>query len=252
MQYPPFTKCCFGIWTDSSFRKESTAAPVLPFTSKTAKENAVVIEKEGVVSAVPEELFVPGTVFYLKRNADTQAGLGGQFFTLWKRHPGEHFQRIVLSNNLISDHKCDSHYYALRDVLKGLPGPTDEGIFRWMKTYCFMISSVLQQTNHTNYLLQNCTSLVKTLYVCMKHLYKEFVCSIVFSFITPLVLCNIWIKVVFGFLYSLGISFNRCLGENNCDFYLLSSTFFYFLIKSFVDFLVYQFPLFSCSPVFEL
>lgn len=116
--------------SDSSFRKESTAAPVLPFTPETAKENAVVIEKEGVVSAVPEELFVPGTVFYLKRNADTQAGIGGEFFTLWKRHPGEHFQRIVLSNNLISDHKCDSHYYALRDVLKGLPGPTDEGIFR--------------------------------------------------------------------------------------------------------------------------
>lgn len=77
-----------------------------------------------------EELFVPGTVFYLKRNADTQAGISREFFTLWKRHPGEHFQRIVLSSNVISDHKCDTHYFALRDVLKGLPEPDDEGISR--------------------------------------------------------------------------------------------------------------------------
>ncbi|KAL4596404.1 hypothetical protein ACB092_12G162200 [Castanea dentata] len=116
--------------SESSFTKESTTATVLPITSNTAKENAVVIEKEGAVSAVPEELFVPGTIFYLKRNTDTQAGIGGEYFTLLKRHPGEHFQRIVLSNNLISNHKCDSHLYALRDVLKGFPGPEDEGIFR--------------------------------------------------------------------------------------------------------------------------
>ena len=79
---------------------------------------------------MPEELFVPGTLFYLKRNTDTQAGIRGEYFTPLKRHPGEHFQRIVLSNNLISNHKCDSHLYALRDVLKGFPGPEDEGIFR--------------------------------------------------------------------------------------------------------------------------
>ncbi|KAI3776330.1 hypothetical protein L1987_46106 [Smallanthus sonchifolius] len=40
-------------------------------------------------------------------------------FTFWKRHTGEHFQRILLSNNLIADYKCDSHYYAVRDVHKG-------------------------------------------------------------------------------------------------------------------------------------
>ncbi|KAK9993494.1 hypothetical protein SO802_023197 [Lithocarpus litseifolius] len=116
--------------SESSFTKESITATVLPFTSNTAKENAVVIEKEGAVSAVPVELFVPGTLFYLKRNTDTEAGIGGEYFTLLKRYPGEHFQRIVLSNNLISNHKCDSHLYALRDVLKGCPGPKDEGIFR--------------------------------------------------------------------------------------------------------------------------
>jgi hypothetical protein len=126
------TKFCFNVCTDGSFRRESPAAPVLPSTSKTAEENAFVIEKEGANPMLSEELFVPGTVFYLKRNADTQAGAGisREFFTLWKRHPGEHFQRIVLSSNVISDHKCDTHYYALRDVLKGLPEPDDEGISR--------------------------------------------------------------------------------------------------------------------------
>jgi hypothetical protein len=53
-----------------------------------------------------------------------------ELFTLWKRHPGEHFERIVLPGNIISDHKCDSHYYALRDVLKGLPGTNNESIFK--------------------------------------------------------------------------------------------------------------------------
>ncbi|KAK9684926.1 hypothetical protein RND81_10G243200 [Saponaria officinalis] len=81
-----------------------------------------------------EELFVPGAVYYLKRNVETQTTIsdetkGKEYFTLWKRQPGQHFQRILLSSNVISDHKCDSHYYALRDVLKGLPGFSDEGIF---------------------------------------------------------------------------------------------------------------------------
>lgn len=84
------------------------------------------IEMEGTTSTVSEELFVPGTVFYLKMNADTQADISSEFFTLWKRHPDEHFQRIVLSSNLISDHMCDSHCHALRDVLKGLPDPNNE------------------------------------------------------------------------------------------------------------------------------
>ena len=83
-------------------------------TSNTAKENAIVIEKEGAVSTVPEELFVPETLFYLKRNTDTQAGIGGEYFTLLKRHPGERFQRIVLLNNLISNHKYDSQFICFK------------------------------------------------------------------------------------------------------------------------------------------
>ncbi|EPS61543.1 hypothetical protein M569_13254, partial [Genlisea aurea] len=72
---------------------------------------------------VPEDLYVPGSVYYLKRNAEYVEGQQGkcvEYFTLLKRRPGEHFRRIILSSNLISDHKCDAHYYALRDVIKGL------------------------------------------------------------------------------------------------------------------------------------
>ncbi|XP_041009514.1 uncharacterized protein LOC121253584 [Juglans microcarpa x Juglans regia] len=114
--------------SDGSFIKESTAAPASTLTPNTM-ENDDAIEMKGATSTVSEELFVPGTVFYLKRNADTQAGISRPFFTLWKRHPDEHFQRIVLSSNLISDHMCDSHCHALRDVLKGLPDPNNETIF---------------------------------------------------------------------------------------------------------------------------
>ncbi|KAK4847961.1 hypothetical protein QYF36_007592 [Acer negundo] len=106
-------------------------SPVSTSTSRT--ENAGAPKKEEAASTVPEELFVPGTVYYLKRNVDTRSSSysgSTEFFTLWKRHPGEHFQRIVLSSNLFSDHKCDSHFYALRDVLKGFSGSNIEGIFR--------------------------------------------------------------------------------------------------------------------------
>ncbi|KAJ4822112.1 hypothetical protein Tsubulata_002836 [Turnera subulata] len=108
---------------------ESRTVPAV--TAKTKTENAVVLEKEPTATTVPE-LFIPGTVYYLKRNFDTDIGRdrGTEYFTLWRRQPGEHFQRIVLSSNIISDHKCDSHYYALRDVIKGLPGTIDEAIFR--------------------------------------------------------------------------------------------------------------------------
>lgn len=84
-----------------------------------------------LVASVAEELFVPGSVYYLKRNVETpESKNAGEYFTLWKRHPGEHFQRINLSGNFFLDHKCDSHNLALRDVLKGLPPSTDEAIFR--------------------------------------------------------------------------------------------------------------------------
>lgn len=119
---------------DGSITRESHAIPAAPSTSKATTENAVIPEKERNANALPEELFVPGSVYYLKRDINTDAHTisdrGMELFTLWKRHPGEHFHRIVLPGNIISDHKCDSHYYALRDVLKGLPGTNNESIFK--------------------------------------------------------------------------------------------------------------------------
>ncbi|KAH7691667.1 alpha/beta-Hydrolases protein [Dioscorea alata] len=74
--------------------------------------------------AMPVELFTPGMIYYLKREIE-DGGVNQkskELYTLWKGRPAKYFQRIRLSGNLISDHKCDNHYYALRDVLKCLPG----------------------------------------------------------------------------------------------------------------------------------
>ncbi|XP_007050343.2 PREDICTED: uncharacterized protein LOC18613178 [Theobroma cacao] len=115
--------------SDSPIEEESTSVLL---ASKSKANNVAELKKDEGAHAVPEELFVPGTVYYLKRNVDNHAessnNRGREYFSLWRRHPGEHFQRIVLSSNLLSDHRCDSHYYALRDVLKGLPMSHDGGI----------------------------------------------------------------------------------------------------------------------------
>lgn len=104
--------------------------PSISLTSISADPTKT-ISKEEISSSVPEDLFVPGTLYYLKRNAVCQRnGKDEEVFALWKRHPGEHFQRILLSSNLISDHKCDNHIYALRDVLKGLPGTPNDSLFK--------------------------------------------------------------------------------------------------------------------------
>uniref|UniRef100_I1QRI5 Fungal lipase-type domain-containing protein n=1 Tax=Oryza glaberrima TaxID=4538 RepID=I1QRI5_ORYGL len=75
---------------------------------------------------VPEDLFLPGTLYYLKRDIEDINGVEDESYTLWRGDAGENFQRILLSGNLISDHKCESIYYALRDVLKTLP-PQESG-----------------------------------------------------------------------------------------------------------------------------
>ncbi|KAK2970149.1 hypothetical protein RJ640_019617, partial [Escallonia rubra] len=118
-------------FSDIPIRKESLVHSGVPLTTKPKGASGVLVRKEGSPSPMPE-LFVPGTVYYLKRdvgNLSGNNGDGGEVFTLWKRDPGEHFQRILLSGNFISDHKCDSHYYALRDVLKGLPRSGEESNF---------------------------------------------------------------------------------------------------------------------------
>ncbi|XVF80936.1 hypothetical protein PTKIN_Ptkin15bG0115600 [Pterospermum kingtungense] len=115
--------------SDNPIGKKSTS---VPSASKSETKNVAVLGKEEGACKVPEELIIPGTVYYLKRNVDTIStdNRHRERFSLWRRHPGEHFQRIVLSSNLLSDHRCSSHYFALRDVLKGLPMSHDEGIFR--------------------------------------------------------------------------------------------------------------------------
>lgn len=70
---------------------------------------------------VPEDLFLPGTLYYLQRDIEEINGGDDESYTLWRGDAGENFQRILLSGSLISDHKCESIYYALRDVLKTLP-----------------------------------------------------------------------------------------------------------------------------------
>ncbi|KAF1880634.1 hypothetical protein Lal_00011693 [Lupinus albus] len=116
--------------TPGPIGKELPVATEASLPPKAAKKDSVVMKVEGTKPAVPEELFIPGSVYYLKRNWGSQNDTGKDFFTLLKREPGEHFQKIILSGNLITDHKCDSHYYALRDVLKDLPWFGEEGIFR--------------------------------------------------------------------------------------------------------------------------
>lgn len=120
-----YAKCSDSKFLEIPARKDSLGLPNAPPTA--VSTGPVPVPKKKDKSKVPEELFVPGTVYCLRRHVDTETGTihgkAADYFTLWKRHPGEHFQKILLSSNILSDHKCDNHYYALRDVLKGLPGP---------------------------------------------------------------------------------------------------------------------------------
>ena len=78
------------------------------------------------IETAQEELFAPGTLFHIRGRCVAIAGEkttgGRESCTLWKDYPDEHFGRI---SPLLSDHKCDNHYYALRDILKGLPKSDD-------------------------------------------------------------------------------------------------------------------------------
>ncbi|XP_026400995.1 uncharacterized protein LOC113296852 [Papaver somniferum] len=126
----------FGSKTDSS--DDSVRKELLPVRAKETSpgDNSTSVVNEGSVD-IPEELFIPGTLYFLKRDLDvgkqskySTDSKARESYTLWQRNPGEHFQNILLSGNLISDHKCDNHYYALRDVLKCLARPENEkGIY---------------------------------------------------------------------------------------------------------------------------
>jgi hypothetical protein len=96
--------------------------PVLP---DAAKDPARLTNSAEVMSLskkdeyVPEDLFLPGTLYYLQKEVEN-VDIDDESYTLWRGDPGENFQRILLSGNLISDHRCESIRYALRDVLKSL------------------------------------------------------------------------------------------------------------------------------------
>jgi len=104
--------------SDISIRKDPAS-----LHKKADSDVESVVKMEEAMRPMPEELFAPGTLYYLKRDIEEGSGTvkSRESYTLWKRDAGEHFQRILLSGNVISDHRCDSHYYALRDVLKSLP-----------------------------------------------------------------------------------------------------------------------------------
>lgn len=75
------------------------------------------------------ELWVPGKLLLIcggrapgaNSEDGAKSGAGREGHVLLKGHDGTQFGRIVLSSTMLSDHKCISIYYALRDVLKGLP-----------------------------------------------------------------------------------------------------------------------------------
>ncbi|XP_020593708.1 uncharacterized protein LOC110033891 [Phalaenopsis equestris] len=112
----------------TKFRKVSNSSEISQIKESIHQETKAVdsaIDKQN--DRILEELYLPGTQYFLRREMDKGSSddivneRSKEFYTLWRRNSGEHFRRILLSGNLISDHKCENHYYALRDVLKGLP-----------------------------------------------------------------------------------------------------------------------------------
>ncbi|XP_072968371.1 uncharacterized protein [Typha angustifolia] len=106
----------------TKLRKFSSGTPMSRDAAPLAKSVTKASAPAKQDGSLPDELFTPGTLYYLKREIDDGThGKSKESYTLWKRRSDENFQRILLSGNLISDHKCDNHYYAMRDVLKSLP-----------------------------------------------------------------------------------------------------------------------------------
>lgn len=67
------------------------------------------------------ELWVPGELLLVCGGRAPEGKELREGHVLLKGQVGTQFGRIVLSSTMLSDHKCISIYYALRDVLKGLP-----------------------------------------------------------------------------------------------------------------------------------
>jgi hypothetical protein len=104
---------------------EKTDKPALPPLPKGEPKPGDLKEETKAEDEHPE-LRVPGLLLLIcggqaPTNEDGTKSAGREGHILLKGHDGTQFGRIVLSSTMLSDHKCRSIYYALRDVLKGLP-----------------------------------------------------------------------------------------------------------------------------------
>ncbi|CAI9761397.1 unnamed protein product [Fraxinus pennsylvanica] len=107
-------------WFKLSIKAEVNMVQSISSTSNPAGASCDILKSDETASEVAE-LYVLGTLYYLKRIVVVRRhDKREEIFMLCKREPGEHFQRKLFSINIISDHKCYIHYYAMRDVLKGL------------------------------------------------------------------------------------------------------------------------------------
>lgn len=105
---------------------EKKDKPAEPPLSKGVPKKPRREEESGQAEDEHPELWVPGSLLLIcggqaPTNADGAKSVGREGHVLLKGHEGTQFGRIVLSSTMLSDHKCISIYYALRDVLKGLP-----------------------------------------------------------------------------------------------------------------------------------
>lgn len=133
LKYAAYAKLSSSNDLETGGKKTQTAASEVFFKKKLVQSSSKK-EDQDLLSLKPtenahEELFTPGTLFHVRGRCVATTGMKStgnrEICTLWKGYPKEHFSRIVLSSTMLSDHKCDSHYYALRDVLKGLPKSGD-------------------------------------------------------------------------------------------------------------------------------
>ncbi|CAI9761398.1 unnamed protein product [Fraxinus pennsylvanica] len=106
--------------SELSIKGEVDMVQSISSTSNPAGASCDILKSDETASEVAE-LYVLGTLYYLKRIVVVRRhDKREEIFMLCKRETGEHFQRKLFSINIILDHKCDIHYYAMRDVLKGL------------------------------------------------------------------------------------------------------------------------------------
>ncbi|KAK9137753.1 hypothetical protein Sjap_008347 [Stephania japonica] len=100
---------------------EGVKSPVIDVSPSTAN-TTIVIKTD---KATNEELFVPGTVYYLKRHRDRKSNELSRSIVAshlpLKRHLGANVQNTGPSGSVMWDQMCISSYFLLRGLLKNLP-----------------------------------------------------------------------------------------------------------------------------------